>query len=186
MIPPLLATIALTALLNSVFAILAHMGLSPRSPLGHTADGINDKGSSQYTLKGNTNVMSDIERAVDAIPVGIVYKTGQQIACYRIHAQCGFPHCPGICAPICENTAAQTVQKSTKDNDDEWRNALSGDVKTDFGDVIGDLRYIGAKVCGTAPVIRGRDRNKNEDGCITVNYVANHCNPDNQLRCLGA
>ncbi|KAL8994228.1 MAG: hypothetical protein Q9169_005744 [Polycauliona sp. 2 TL-2023] len=173
MIPSFLATIAIsTALLtSSVRAVPASMDLSPRSK---KTDGINKEGSSNCFFKGTVNIINNLNKAVDLIANNTVFTAGEQIACIP-HGDCDFLSCDGFCASLCENTPTATSVTSYK-ADDEIRNILSPNAKTTFGDVIGDLRWNGAQICGTAPIVRDGS-NMNSKGCITVNYVTTHCQP---------
>ncbi|KAL8998797.1 MAG: hypothetical protein Q9169_002247 [Polycauliona sp. 2 TL-2023] len=165
MVYSLLATIVVTALLNPVHAIPTHSNLFPRE----VTDGINDKGNIKCEHVGHNNVMDNIQKAVDLIKPGTEYTAGEQIACLD-----------DFCASLCDNTPYYKVEASSK-NDDEFRNMqqTNGQAhpKTNVGDVIGDLRYINAKVCGTAPIHReeGEGHNQNSRGCITVNYSSDIC-----------
>ena len=80
---------------------------------------------------------------------------------------------------LCENTPEATVTNSTNEH------------QNNFSDVIGDLIWIGAEQCGTAPLIRTNEDGSTpgpdnlDTGCITVNYVDNVCEAKDGDPCKG-
>lgn len=183
MIASSLLSIAFAALITLTFvhgsAIHAASLISARK-----VDGINNRGSSKCGRRDSEH-MQQIQTAVDKIEPGTIFCGGEQLACASYDV--GIEH-GAICAFLCNNaeTAVKTIQKSYKD-DDAQRNEWSPVNKTTFGDIVGDLRYIGATGCGTAPLIRGvnateETQNRNDLGCITINYVNDPCGmPAGQL-----
>ncbi|KAL8957277.1 MAG: hypothetical protein Q9193_005407 [Seirophora villosa] len=161
---------ALAIALNSV--------LSTASPTSSSisargVSGINKDGSSKCWEY--TPVMEQLKERVSKIQVNSTYVRGEKIACagYDVYGP-GVPNhnqpyndspAHGICASLCENTPAATVKESTNNN------------ANSFADVIGDLVWFGAEVCGTAPLDRttlnaeGKPVNMLSTGCISVNYV---------------
>ena len=192
MIAPSLSSLTFAALvaLSSVdaSAIPASSSISPPPSISaRGAGGINKDGSGlcpfQYVF-----TMPDLQKKVDKIAPGTTFVAGEKIACASYDDEClrvNKPRfgesCGGVCASLCENTASATVEFSTKSNDAD-RNAWVGDQKNTFGDVIGDLRWFGAKFCGTAPLVRDGS-NDNSKGCITVNYVTDVCDVAPDLPC---
>ncbi|KAL8913514.1 MAG: hypothetical protein Q9171_001702 [Xanthocarpia ochracea] len=142
--------------------------------------GINKAGSSQCFWEGRQGTIPALKFAINKIKVGTRFVAGEKIACASYDtAGVGFPdHNPpfndksasGICAFLCEDyTPEWYVGNSTNGN-----NNL-------FADVIGDLEWVGATDCGTAPLIRtgpnGETPGPNDlsTGCISVNYVTDVC-----------
>ena len=132
--------------------------------------------------------MAALQKAVDQIEPGTTFTAGEKVACAGYDPDCLIVNkprfgesCGGVCVSLCENTASATVGVSTKD-DDQRRNEISPNKKNTFGDVIGDLRWHGAKQCGTAPLNRDGS-NDNSQGCLTVNYVTDVCNVRFQKPC---
>ncbi|KAI4088078.1 MAG: hypothetical protein LQ344_006340 [Seirophora lacunosa] len=171
-------------------AIALNSFLSTASPTSSSisargVSGINKDGSSKCWEY--TPVMEQIKERVSKIQVGTTFVRGEKIACagYDVYGP-GVPDhnqpyndapAHGICASLCENTPAATVGNSTNNN------------ANSFADVIGDLVWFGAEVCGTAPLDRTTKNDKGEPinqlstGCISVNYVWDVCWSDLHQPC---
>ncbi|KAL9626017.1 MAG: hypothetical protein Q9204_007652 [Flavoplaca sp. TL-2023a] len=171
--------------LSSVHAVPAPSSIQERA-----VTGINDKGSPLCVFQ-YVNTMIELQNRVDRVAPDTSFAPGEKIACTSYDQEClgnrFGDSCGGICAFMCEgNDKDWLAGKSTKSDDPERdsvnvKDAKTGElIKTEFGDVIGDLRWHGVQFCGTAPLIRnGTDeegtKNKNSLGCIKVDYVKNVC-----------
>lgn len=199
MIASSISSVVFAALLalSSVHAIPASS-----SRLTRRASGINKEGSIKC-ISGYVSTMPDLQQRVDLIDPETEFAPGEKIACTSYDAECFNNRfgesCSGICAFMCEsNTVNWKAGNSTKGDPsddperDSWskRNKSGGLVRTFFGDVIGDLRWFGAKNCGTAPLYRNgttdEERNNNSRGCMTVNYVTDVCRSGSYSACKGA
>ncbi|KAL8992417.1 MAG: hypothetical protein Q9169_007120 [Polycauliona sp. 2 TL-2023] len=144
-----------------------------------SVDGINDRGSSECR-HADANNMELLQTAVDSIQPGTTYRAGEKIACASYYLG------RAICAFLCNNdetfvSTCYASEKADLEQNDPDRLRWSPNARTTWGDVIGDLRYIGAKGCGTAPLLRGQDPDNpgkgypNSSGCIKVNWVTDPC-----------
>ncbi|KAI4256048.1 MAG: hypothetical protein LQ352_002280 [Teloschistes flavicans] len=121
--------------------------------------GINKKGYIPDCQSASPDTLADIRRQVDAIPIGTVFSPGQAIACGAINTD--------ICAALCKNTNTPSVTVV----------AATDGKGTNIGAVLGDLQFIGATTCGTAPLIRTKPDgstpgpNDLSTGCISVDKI---------------
>ncbi|CAL8578127.1 hypothetical protein XPA_003928 [Xanthoria parietina] len=167
MIASLLSSVAFATLIT-LSAVHGSAVPASSSIFARKVHGINDRGDSRCVRYHQDN-MERLQKATDLIEPDTVFYRGEKIACASYVTEGG-----AICAFLCDddNSAFATVKPSNK-SDDIIRNGWVGDKKTNFGDIIGDLRYIGAKGCGTAPL--NRTINDNDNGCMKVNYVTDPC-----------
>ncbi|KAL8855563.1 MAG: hypothetical protein Q9178_007793 [Gyalolechia marmorata] len=141
--------------------------------------GINKDGSIRCFWDAKHGTMPSLKAAINKIKVGTKFVAGEKIACSGYPTRGPWPdhnppfndqNAPGFCAFLCEDyTPEWTVGNSTNGN-----NNL-------FADVIGDLEYVGAEQCGTAPLVRtwpdGTTPGPDDlsTGCISVNFVSEVC-----------